>query len=268
MIHNLIRQALFLLEKKPDAEKMNNLRLAKNTKTGKNALILGNGPSLDKLLPERVRDYVDDIFVVNEFCLTKLSNNLVPSFYVLSDGNSFKESETGSLYSLSLLNKFVEQNNMTLVLPHTVDTKLFDSTNILFFDDREIGIGSRIDPTKPRNYISVTLYKAFAVAQHMGYEKIFVLGLDNTEFSAYRGTTDNKIFHTRNNYASEKAGSLVGEEGRTMDEFKYGMAGRMESYALLFGDLFKFDRTKFIMLDKNSLIDAFEKLETHPMIRN
>jgi hypothetical protein len=53
-----------------------------------------------------------------------------------------------------------------------------------------------------------------------------------------------------------------------MDEFKYGMAGRMESYALLFGDLFKFDRTKFIMLDKNSLIDAFEKLETHPMIGN
>ena len=240
LIHNFTRVAMFLLEKRPDQDKIASLKFAKNTKSGKCALVLGNGPSLNKLIPTKVHDYVDDIFVVNEFCLNEVSNQLVPTFYVLSDGNSFKSGDTGSAFSIGHLSEYLAQNNVSLILPHTADSEIFNSPNAFYFDDREFIRGKRIDPTRPRNYVSVTLYKALAVAQHMGYDKIYVLGLDNTEFCAYRGTVDNRILHTRKYYAFEKEDFLSSDGGRIMDELKFGIAGRMESYALLFGDLFKY----------------------------
>ncbi len=49
-------------------------------------------------------------------------------------------------------------------------------------------------------------------------------------------------------------------------DYQYGMAGRMQTYAHLFGDLELFPKSKIRMLDGNSLIDSFEKESKHPLV--
>jgi hypothetical protein len=93
----------------------------------------------------------------------------------------------------------------------------------------------------------------------MGYDKIFILGVDNTEFKSLIGDINNKTLLETNNLYVEN--SLVpmkfvfGSAG--------GIAGQFLQYANWFGDFKKFPRDRIVNLDTESLIDAFPK---HKMI--
>ena len=104
------------------------------------------------------------------------------------------------------------------------------------------------------------------MAVFMGYEKIYLLGFDNSNFLNYRGRPDNLIQDLGGAIAErrfEKKSSFIGEYEK---EFTSGMAGRMQSYAHLFGDLHKFNSGKIINLDPYSLTDAFPKTLDHPLV--
>jgi len=105
----------------------------------------------------------------------------------------------------------------------------------------------------------VTLYKALAIACYQGYSTIYVLGMDNTEFISYEGSHNNVIYHNLNTYGvqthSTPPMSMQGV-------FHSGMAGRMQSYSHLFGDLEKFKKHNIVNLDQTSLTDVFPKIET------
>ena len=70
---------------RPDKNRMIATKQLYNSKVGKVALVLGNGPSLDKLNTNKVKSFVNDVFVVNDFYKLSISNEVQPTYYVLSD---------------------------------------------------------------------------------------------------------------------------------------------------------------------------------------
>lgn len=265
-IYNLVQKMQFYRRRGPSRVLLKQTKEMKNSRKGKTALILGSGPSLNTLKAEIARNFFDDIFVVNNYYLHEVSKILRPDFYCLSDPNYFVSDKTNAIHNDNRLFDFILENNATLLVSHFYRNSRIDKRiKTIFFDDREWrGYRSNISPMRPRSYGSFTLYKALALACFFGYDRIFVLGLDNTEFKSYVGSKDNKIYVDNfSNYAKSEVElrSTVSPEG-----FSSGIAGRMQSYALQFSDLFLFNKHKIFNLDPKSLVDAFEKTDSHPAI--
>ena len=250
---------MFILVKRPSHDLIKPTSRLKNTKIGKTALVLGNGPSVDYVNVDVVEKFVDDIYCVNEFFNLKIAEELKCNNYILSDPMSFsEESETSPKEFLTLL----AQNGGRVFLPHwsgRVFPGFFSGINPYYFDDRErIWFNRTISPARPRNYTSVTLYKALAIACYQGYSTIYVLGLDNTEFYSYEGSHDNVVYHNQKTYGAQ---SKTQKSFSMQGVFQSGMAGRMQSYSHLFGDLKKFKNFNIINLDQGSLTDVFPKID-------
>ena len=249
----------FILVKAPSRDLIKPTSRLKNTKIGKTALVLGNGPSVDGLNVDAVKIFVDDIYCVNEFFNLEIAKELKCNNYILSDPMSFSE-ETGTSPK-EFLTLLVESGGRVF-LPHwsgRVFPGFFSGLYPYYFDDRErFWFNQKISPVRPRNYTSVTLYKALAIACYQGYTTIYVLGLDNTEFYSYEGSHDNVIYHNQKTYGTQ---SKPQKPFSMQGVFQSGMAGRMQSYSHLFGDLKKFKNFNIVNLDQRSLTDVFPKID-------
>jgi hypothetical protein len=137
-----------------------------------------------------------------------------------------------------------------------------------YFDDRELSAWTKnTNPTKPRGYVGLTLYKALAFAIFLGYEKIYVLGMDNTQFMAHRSDLQNSILLRSNHaYTSRLENEIESVETNFSERTLDGMAGFFTTYSHIFADLRKF-RGPVYNLDQFSLTTAFPKLEHHPWIK-
>jgi hypothetical protein len=253
-IQQFLRFLAFLKTPAPSADLLATMSSIKNTKNGMTALVIGNGPSQELLIAEKVNQYFDDVFVVNDFHKMPAAKEIKAAYYGLSDPISFRKEIPEIAQDLVSLENYAEKTGCAFLLPHLKEIEFSHLSNMkYFFDDRELIFLKKISPMKPRPYTSVTLYKVLSVAMHLGYSNIYIIGLDNTEFYNYRGDISNHLY----NQAADM--SLV---------FESGIAGRMQSYAHLFGDLSKFPTDKIINLDPKSLTDAFPKIESHPVLRN
>jgi hypothetical protein len=260
-ISNILQFLGYLKTKRPHPSSLNELKKLKNSKTGKTALVLASGPSADGLNHEFLERFVDDVLVINGFNKLKIAEKIKPVFYGLSDPAHLKELSGKQAIERQELLSYVKKVGATLFLPHfAYRNQAFGEFKCLFFDDRELTFfNNSIDPTKPRGYGSTTIYKMLALACFLNYDKIYLLGIDNTNFYNYRGTPDNRILDIGLNTAEsvDEIRSTFISDYET--EFTSGIAGRMQSYSHLFGDLGKFPRDKIINLDPNSLIDVFPK---------
>jgi hypothetical protein len=250
----------FLTSPRPTKTQLSGTKNLKNSKIGKTALVLGGGPSLGKLNIDRVKSDNPDIWVVNSFALSNAAKTLSPNYYVLSDVFYFNRN-----YLLEPVMKILDVQNSTLVLPHwlTKDFPKHDTLNLkhIFFDDRELSAWSRnTSPLKARGYLSLTLYKALAFAIFMGYEKIYILGADNTEFLGYTSDISNR-FLFGGVYDYEDPNGMVD----VSHDFLDGPAGAFIDVAHALADLYKF-KGPIINLDTKSLTTAFPKVENHPWI--
>ena len=261
LLHKLAVFLKYLREDRPNAEHLRELKSRRNSMRGKEALVLGNGPSLQMLNENVAMSGKYDIFVVNSFNKMSTSEKLIPDYYVLSDPESFREQ------SLKSLIPYLVNNEIQLCAPVKYGSSLkLDFEGMLLFDDREKRLFSRnTDPTKPRAYISVTLYKALAIAEYLGYEKIFILGLDNSEFATYRGDIHNRITNFGN--YTQFSGNQNFTPFSMKDILVSGIAGRMFSYGRLFADLSFFNRGRIFNLNQHSLVDVFQKIEFHELLK-
>jgi hypothetical protein len=266
-IHNSLELVSFFKTPRPKPEQLEGTRVLKNSKKGSVALILGSGPSLNNLNTNVLDDYVDDVFVINSFNQLEVATRIKPAFYGLSDPAHFGTLSSEQAIELNATLDYINDCEATLVLPHTAfSAKVFASFNRIFFDDREKTFLNRnIGPLKPRSYGSTTIYKMLAMATFLGYAEIFVLGFDNTNFLNYRGRPDNLMQDIGGATAIRKLEIRSAFIGEYEKEFTSGMAGRMQSYAHLFGDLHKFKKFKISNLDPYSLTDAFPKVTNHPL---
>lgn len=260
MLINIQQLTRFYSSPRPTKNQLLGTKKLKNSKIGKTALVLGGGPSLSRLNIDRVKSDNPDIWVVNGFALSDAAKVLVPKYYVLSDIFYFNRE-----YLLQPIIKSLGDQEFTLVLPHwiTINFPKHDILNFkhLFFDDRELSAWSgNTSPLKPRGYLSLTLYKSLAFAIFMGYEKIYILGADNTEFLGYTSDISNRFLFGGFYDYEDPVGQLD-----VSSDFLDGPAGAFIDVAHALADLYKF-KGPIVNLDTKSLTTAFPKVENHPWI--
>jgi hypothetical protein len=267
---NLLQLVFFFLSARPDKNRLIATKQLYNSKIGKVALVLGNGPSLDRLDTSKIDIFVNDIFVVNDFYKLSVSSGVQPTYYVLSDPASFWE-DSQTISETKKLESYLGSTGSTLILPHNTRESFLPQISRIYFDDRDYFLFNKnIEPIRPRGYIPVTLYKAIAMACYFGYEKIFVLGLENTEFFSYEGSLKNKLMVKARPYAHKKTEYQQQFEdiavGYNNNSYPYSIAGRMQAYAYLFGDLELFPKSRIRLLNEKSLVDLFVKEPQHPLV--
>jgi len=263
-INKLAIASRFPLRRGLNFKAKKNLRDIRNSKSGKIALVLGNGPSLDTLNVDSIRDHVDDIFVCNDFYSLQIAKSIKADYYCFSDPFYFVNSK--KFHENRELVDYLEKSSCLLYISHFYRSQIEKlSFPFLLFNDREwFFFNKNISPTKSRAYSSVTIYKGLALACYMGYSKIYILGIDNTEFDSYRSNSINEIFMGgENNYANRTDDAQI--LGRQVLKFPGDLAGRFHSLANLFHDLRLFSRFPIINLDPNSLITVFPKYTGGPL---
>lgn len=143
--------------------------------TGKNALILGAGPSLKDNL-ENIKNNRDKfvIFAVNKTLETLEKNNIIPDFAVFADAKSVKKN-----YHLS--EEFTSKLNIIADWKAETDIAEFKSNNfIVYFSDNELFL------KKYARDLDIQLFPAeqtttilsLICANYMDFEKIYFCGLD------------------------------------------------------------------------------------------
>jgi len=269
-LYNAIHFFGFFKRRGPTRLLLTNTKKVGGSRKGKTALVLGSGPSLDLLKPSLAREYFDDIFVVNSYYKYEHAHELIPDYYALSDPNFFIDTDKVVFHDNQELYEYLSYSKSILLISHLNRNQIPAIPNeILFFDDREAPtvFGGGISPLRPRNYVSMTLYKALAMALHMEYEKIFVLGMDNSEFSSYRSSPNNQIRRESEFYFANSMKWPGMPKFSNPETLPGGIAGHLQMLAIFFGDLYKFPTDTILNLDTESLVDAFPKIANHPAVR-
>ena len=267
--HNFFETLGFFRRRGPSRVLIQPLKSMKNSKIGKKALVLGSGPSLGKLNLGSTELSKYEVFAVNSFFQSQAAEVISPAFYCLSDPNYFVEDRTNTTFQDGPLLEYLTRKRPTLLISHFYrNSDKYQSLERLYFDDREFRWMRRsIKPTRPRAYVSLTLYKALATAIYFGYDEILILGMDNNEFAFYESNSSNEFYVNFSKYFSEGISSVVIGKKQTPEGFTSGMSGRLQFFGQIFGDLFKFAGFNVWNLDENSLVDAFPKKIAHPLIK-
>jgi hypothetical protein len=243
------------------------LRALRGSKAGCSAIVIGNGPSQEYLNEATLSRFVEgggDVFAVNYWPDNAPLSGVAPSYLVISDPSTLKrikEGETIPPSDLRLREYLAANQAIKIACPISRSDAIaaeFGRERVVGFIDSELRLWSdNISPLKPRGYISMTLYKALALALHFGYSKVFVLGMDNT--------------YPRNIYCDENNRLLNLESHAGVDDWAVdiggcygGMGDLLVALSHLFYDLRKFRSasSSIVNLDPYSLTDVFPKART------
>ena len=134
-------------------------------------------------------------------------------------------------------------------------SEIFGKERILGFADQELRMWTNnINPIFPRGYLSMTLYKALALAIWFNYRKIYIIGMDNT--------------YPRNIYCDQNNKFMNHEIHSGVKDFLFDQSALYKSIgdgiteiAQIFYDVRKFKNEKIINLDPYSLTDVFLKID-------
>jgi hypothetical protein len=226
-----------------------------------NAIVIGNGPSQGYLDVNTLTEFKrngGELICVNFWTENELLNKVGPTYFVLSDPIIFSKNIPGHLREKheKLLSYMHENSSIVLVCPLTRCnelSKIFGRERIIGFVDHELRLWSdNINPLYPRGYLSMTLYKALALANWFDYRNIYVIGMDNT--------------YPRNIYCDENNKFInheihAGDKDYAVDQSAiYNTVGDgIYEIAQIFYDARKFKNSKILNLDRHSLTDAFKK---------
>ena len=238
----------------------------KGTKGDVRAIIIGNGPSQDFIKPDVLQQFKksgNDIFVINYWPENTRLSNISPTHFVTSDPYTLCENKDQTIppdilnSNSKLMNYLMVDTKITIMAPiwQTKYLKnVFGDNRVVGFVDGETrALSSNIDPRFPRGYVSMTLYKALAIAIHMGYKKIYLIGMDNTYPRDIFCDSNNNIFRRERHAGGSDSLMNITRLIPSMDV-------QMQDIFNLFYDLRRcFDGAKVINLDPYSLTDVFPK---------
>ncbi len=227
------------------------------------ALVVGNGPSQSALKQEDLTVFKDrggHIFVVNSYFNSDVLVRVKPTAVVWSDGLTIPRLLSDEV-GLSRFKTSLEGNSPTIFVPHKFVNevaRLGVDCSVVPFCDTEIryrGIkeSRSTRPDRPRSYVSMTLFKALAISQWIGYERIFVIGMDNTyPRDLYSSASNQILLRERHAFEVDYVNDLS-QQFRSVGDFLYEIS-------LLMLDLTKFTDDRVVNLDPYSLTDTFEKV--------
>ena len=239
---------------------LSGIRDEAHSRNGREAIVIANGHSTNQLDVAGVSEAINnglDVFSMNSFLLSDLSWRITPSHYVLSDG--FHRPDTGSDTSKRLWEMLDANPQIQLLAPHTWYPTLKDRRpSTLYFNDCGLeGWTTNISPMKPRGYLTLTAYKALSIAIHFGYDRIHIIGFDNTNYLNYHVDESGRIFFGGDTHFYS-ADSL---DRDLSDMYPQGMADCLFDYSLCLLDLERcFGHAQIYNLDVNSSTRAFAKV--------
>jgi hypothetical protein len=204
----------------------------KNKNKKINALIVGNGPSLNFL---KKKDLIifkkkNHLLAVNYWNEQSNLCSVIPDYLCLSDPSLFDKkfrSRDFKKRDKNLLNYLQRHSSIILLIPPRLIKNIKESglkNRLYSFVDTELNYWVNFTcPLLPRGYISVSFLKLLSFGLWLGYKKIFVLGFDNTYPKDLFSNFTNRILeynhHTnsKNDYVQDQTavysdiGDILGE---------------------------------------------------------
>jgi hypothetical protein len=261
---NYISHQIFLAHK--NKKKTYKLSTLVPVYRGQIALLVANGPSVKKLNITMLRDLqLNDriiVFGVNYSPLlfeNKLREQVGLDFLVLSDHyiNPRNKSEVNQKFW-----KIVFEDEIKIITPSDwCDPETFPlcmtGSCFHFNDFGTEGIFKHIDPTKTRNYISLTSFKALAICKYLEFKRIYLVGLDNNFFNGM--SVDHRLNLIEN---AHHATSMQHFESNVSKYWPMGLGDYFYFVSKMFVDLRTyFSYENIINLDSNSLNDVHKKIQ-------
>lgn len=254
------------------AKEIKKLSAIRNSASKRTALVIGNGPSQGLLHSDTLRRFSErgDVFVVNFWTENRKLSGVIPNYIIISDGltlnKEIKSDQNSAIIERNeKLESYLLKNDSIIIfapINRVRQLKItYGETRVIGFVDTEFRwLGKNIDPRFPRGYLSMTLYKALAIAIHMSYEKIYTIGMDNTYPRDIYVNHENKIF-TLERHADSN--SYLFDQSRLMPSIDVWA----QDLFFNFHDLRKcFQGRQIVNLDCYSLTDAFPKVVKHDQI--
>lgn len=253
----------------PNTQLISHTKKLKGTQKDKNIFVFGNGPSMQKLSPEKISKYQKNenfhVMAVNSFLYTEFSKFITPTYMVFSDPLDFvdvddnhpraERARTGKLDKLRAIDK-----GITTCVP--IQFRYYhDYENTIWFNDLEnIFSNNAADITKPRGYTGWTGMKALAIACYLGYKNIYICGMDYDMFKKLSVDVNNDIyFETAHFYADDERPNYILPQGakrpggsRTLAELLYLISFHFKVHE-------KFKKYPIVNLNPEGLIDSFTK---------
>jgi len=239
------------------------IRSLKSSAISKKALVIGNGPSQGFLYEDMLTDFKingGEIFVVNFWCANANLSKVIPTYLVISDPETLNSSCAAYLRDKNqhLLDYLKTNNSIQVLCPLNRCSELglkLGNDRIIGFVDHELRIWScNLSPLYPRGYLSMTLFKALAMALWLDYEKIYLIGMDNTYPRNIYCDSDNKILNLE---AHSGIDSSVCDQSSAYE----CMGDLLVELSHIFYDARKFSNCRILNLDPYSLTDAFAKTD-------
>ena len=245
------------------------LKKAKDSKFDSNALVLANGPSVNKLNVIEIQKLQQsndlEIVAVNYFPIADRTLDLVPDHLVLSDPATMPSAQ--GVNNLKLWEWISKHGQTSIYIPSSWSREIdenasINSDRVFFFDDTcLLGWSSNISPLKARGYVSLTAYKALAISQFLGFQNLSIIGFDNSQFRFIRVTEDNEIFQDPNHFTN------YGPTSNLTANLFNGISDYFYDTAQVFADIRLFRNCNIVNLDRESLIDCFPKATTSNLLK-
>ena len=186
----IIKHYFYLIIKKDYHQMSLSNKKYKNCELGKRCFILGNGPSLNDINIELLKN--EEIFTVNQINRSDIFNKIKPKYHYIADGDFFflDDKDPGEAERLKYIKQLQNSEELVCIFPY-YSKSFFDSLNfsnkIIYFNiyqdatkkpiksfDMTLGI-----PTL-RTVVQTAIYSAI----HFGYQEIYLLGVENTNYSS------------------------------------------------------------------------------------
>ena len=233
----------------------------RNSGLGREALIIAHGHSTGRLNVEGVARAMEqglDVFAINHFYATELSSAISPTHLVLSDPFTGPSSRQAS--AAQIWNYLDQDPDVQLIAPHAWYPQLnVRRSSTLYFNDCGLqGLTKNISPMRPKGYVSRTAFVALAVAIYMGYDRIFIIGFDNTMHRGFRVDEFGEVHLGDNSH-------FYGTYSDSIPPNAYGAYSRDVADALFSDSLSLIDldrcfsRSQVVNLDVESSTRAFKK---------
>ena len=253
----------YFTQQLPNAQLLNKTLSLRGIHQGRSAFVLGCGPSLNKYDLRKLARYQKEkkfnVFAVNSYLFSDHAKILTPDYYFLSDPVAFgSKTGYGSANDAALKNQMecVWQKIKGLKLPLFVPLGLYDRVDLLdkfpFCDQENIYSVNVDNPLKPRGYVSMTVLKALTMALFMGHEKIYIAGMDCSDFKHMVVDKENVLYLDYNHFFNPKHNRLQYYHVANMCEMLY-------AEHLLFQSFGRFSGYPIVNLDPDGLLDCFSK---------
>jgi hypothetical protein len=139
--------------------------------------------------------------------------------------------------------------------------------NLFYFCERRAPRFLRLSsPALPHSFGRFTALRGISLSLYLGYEKIYLIGFDNTHFLNFKVNSKNEVIWRSGDHFYETEQSFKEDHSTKFVDlpetlFSHGIRSIFEAIAILLDDFYMLVDDSIINLDQASWTDCFTKIE-------